>query len=208
MKIMRIILSASCIFLLSSCILLGMYEISRTVRFTEIVKLPDGGEVTVKRKQKIEKFNILFDKGERLLDEELTIIDPETGKKLPAWTDKAVSRPFLLYHDINLRCKWILLTEPNLVGDGANLVKEGYIRYIHFETRGWSGPYEPAFVTYCLNNNNKWDRIPFIQKSIGLKRNLIYRAEFNGMPSIVTDDIRRKMDGKASNEVIIFIKGR
>ncbi|MDO5686718.1 MAG: hypothetical protein Q4G42_04960 [Neisseria sp.] len=204
MKIMRIILSVSCIFLLSSCILLGMYEISRTVRFTEIVKLPDGGEVTVKRKQKIEKFNILFDKGERLLDEELTIIDPETGKKLPAWTDKTVTRPFLLYQDPSIRCKWILMTRPNTVNDVFTLEKKQYIKF-ETSSNGVS-VYKPAFISYCLTYEDKWIHFSFPHRSMGLVTNLIQTFKFNGMPSVVNDGIRKKMDGSSSSRLITLTR--
>lgn len=154
---------------LPGCVLFGIYSYTTTVRFTEIVQLPDGGEVTVKRKQWIKKENYLVGKDEYAVKEQLIIIDPITGKELTAWENKYEDEPYFLYRD-DENCYFYLISRPRPVWSISHLKKIGYIKtYMENGIRY----YEPTVIAYCLNQSQMvWEMVSVPEKVIGQKANI------------------------------------
>lgn len=154
---------------LTGCILLGMYSYTTTVKFTEIVRLPDGKDVTIKRKQWIEKESYYVGKSSRSIKEQLVIIDPETQKKLPLWENEHKEQPYFLYRESNKECEWVLIANPFRQGRDY-FIEKGYFKIMVLNNRKY---YTPTVIAYCLSKDyNQWKKISVPNYVIGKGANI------------------------------------
>ena len=148
-----------------------IYLLSRptTESFTEIVTLPDGREVTVYRKLFLSELQQNYQSlgaGRTPEGEAITVVDPATHEKLPAWSQKFRLEPILLYHENN---QWKLLTLPS--GNARTKLEKANLSGYLNKNR------QPPYLSFHLQNNT-WIPVKTtpgdIEHLIGTPRNLVF----------------------------------
>lgn len=182
---------------LPGCVLFGIYSYTTTVRFSEIVQLPDGEEVTVKRKQWIKKEGYYVGKSSRTMRERLTIIDPETREKLPTWENEKGGYPYFLYRGAG-DCLWILIANP-FKRNNDYFINRGDFKIIDINGEKY---YTPTVLAYCLSEaSNQWKKISVPDYVVEKKPN-IWLNDSSKIPSTVI----REKNGKPKNKPTSYLR--